>query len=267
MGILTLISDYGLADHYVAVVKGAVLSRTPDVTIVDISHQVPHFNIREAGYLLRSSFPFFPKGTVHLIGVNETESDATPHRIVKYDGQFFIGADNGIFTELFGDEPEEVWDLYAAQGSYSPSFPLLNKFVPAACLILSGGELNTIASRADKFKDGERQRPIIDSDGIRGSIIHIDHYGNLITNIDRTLFNEVFEGKPYLIELRSRKKLVNRISETFTDVVSGEQLAIFNNEGLLMIAISFGSPEKGEGGGAQQLLGMNVGSSIRIIFR
>lgn len=267
MGILTLISDYGLTDHYVAVVKGAILSQVPSTTIVDISHNVVRYNVREAGYLLRSSFAVFPKGTVHLIGVNEIASDATPHRIVKYSGQFFIGADNGIFTELFDDAPEEVWDLTMPSKSTSLSFPMLNRFVPAACFILQGGDLNEIATRIDTFNEGERLRPIVDVDGIRGSIIHVDSYGNLITNVDRKLFEEVFGGKPFLIELRSKKKLVNKISEKFIEVISGEQLALFNNEDLLMIVVSFGSPEKGEGGGAQQLLGMSVGSAFSIIYK
>ncbi|MDP4827834.1 MAG: SAM-dependent chlorinase/fluorinase [Flavobacteriales bacterium] len=267
MGILTLISDYGLTDHYVAVVKGAVLAQVPDVKIVDISHNVVRYNVREAGYLLRSSFNVFPKGTVHLIGVNEIESEKTPHRIVKFDGQYFIGADNGIFTELFDDLPEEVWDLTLPSNSTSISFPMLNRFVPAACFILNGGDLNEIAKPIEAFNEGERLRPIVDVDGIRGSIIHVDSYGNLITNVDRKLFDEVFQGKSFMIELRSKKKLVNKISEKFMEVISGEQLALFNNEGLLMIVVSFGSPEKGEGGGAQQLLGMSVGSAFSIIFK
>ena len=94
--IITLTTDWGLRDHYAGVVKGAILSRLPDARIVDISHIIQPYNVKQASFILRNAFTSFPAGTIHIVGINTEESDQTPHIALEYDGHYFIGTDNGI---------------------------------------------------------------------------------------------------------------------------------------------------------------------------
>ena len=97
MSIITLISDFGLKDHYVGILKGKIYSQFPEVNIVDISHFVSKFNIFDASYLLEVSYHHFPKGTVHVMAVDAAQTQDTNHVALLYDGHYFIGADNGVF--------------------------------------------------------------------------------------------------------------------------------------------------------------------------
>jgi S-adenosylmethionine hydrolase len=264
MGILTLTTDYGLRDYYVAQVKGAILSALPQAQIVDISHLVGRFNIKEGGFTLRHAAKTFPKNTVHLIGVHEAGEGE--YLIIRAGSHFYIGTDNGIFTEIFGDAPVEVFRLLLDSTKPLSPFPMLNVFVPAAVHLAAGGEVTDIAEPISGFSDSIRQAPIVTDTEIRGAVVHVDHYGNLITNISKSLFEEALQQRSFTVELRSKKKSLQRISTTYHEINRGDQLGLFNNEGLLLIAVNLGSPERGEGGGASQLLGMQVGSAVRIVF-
>ena len=106
MAIITLTSDWGLKDHYAGAVKGAILSKMPGARIVDISHQIPSFEIEQAAFVLKNAYSNFPKGSVHILGINTEESDKYAHTVVEVDGHFFIGTDNGIFSLLFDKKPD-----------------------------------------------------------------------------------------------------------------------------------------------------------------
>ena len=108
MAIITLTSDWGYSDYYVAAVKGAILSQIPDAVIVDITHEITPFNVRQAGFVLKNCFRDFPKGTIHIIAVDTIETLDIPHVVVKADGQYFISADNGIFGQILTDFEEAV---------------------------------------------------------------------------------------------------------------------------------------------------------------
>ena len=101
MPIITLTSDWGYKDHYIGAVKGAILHRMPDATIVDISHSIPPFNVEHAAFVLKNCYHNYPEGTVHIIGVNTEESDKNPHTAIFIDGHYFIGADNGVFSAAY----------------------------------------------------------------------------------------------------------------------------------------------------------------------
>lgn len=97
MAIITLTTDLGLKDHYVAAIKGSILSRIPEITIVDISHQIPTYNIQDAAFIIKNAYPNFPKGSIHIIGIKAEQTNQSSHIIIFSDGHYFIGADNGIF--------------------------------------------------------------------------------------------------------------------------------------------------------------------------
>ena len=129
MAIITLTTDLGMKDHYVSAIKGTILSRIPQATIIDISHQIPTYNIQDAAYIIKNAYPNFPKSSIHIIGIKAEQTNQSSHVIVRSDGHFFIGADNGIFSFL--ESPiEKIIELPAALST----FPTRDIFAIAASL-------------------------------------------------------------------------------------------------------------------------------------
>ncbi len=264
MAILTLTTDYGTADHHVASVKGAVYKQLPDARIVDISHSVSPFDIAEAAFQLRQCYAHFAKGTVHLIGVNAQFSENAPHRIAEYDGHFFIAADAGVFSLIFDREPDAVFDINLPSDSDILTFPVLHILVNAACHLMRGGTPEVISKHVDSIHVAQRLRPLLEEDAIRGHVIYVDRFGNLVTDIMNTLFKEVRKERDFTIQLRTGKTRISKISTHYNEVAEGERVALFNTNGNLEIAINKGAP--GNGGGASQLFGLRKGDLILIIF-
>jgi S-adenosylmethionine hydrolase len=257
MAIITLTTDLGLKDYYVSAVKGAILRQLPEVTIIDISHLIPSFNIQEAAYVLRNSYPGFPDGTVHIVGVNAEATDQTPHIGLAVSGQYFIGADNGIFSLLFDKVPDKVVELNLKHDSNSPVFPTRDIFAKAACHLARGGSLDLIGAVRNGVKERIMFRPVSMGDNLRGSIIYIDSYSNVVTNITQELLKETGKGRLFSIHFGSHE--IDRLSRTYQDVVEGEILAMFNAAGHLEIAMNHGK--------ASQLLNLHLGDTVTILFQ
>lgn len=257
MAIITLTSDLGLKDYYVSAVKGSILSQLPDVTIVDITHLIPSFSIQEAAYVLKNSYPNFPEGTVHIIGVNAEATPQTPHIGLLVSGHYFIGADNGIFSLMFDKVPDKIVELNLTHDSSSPSFPMRDIFAKAACHLARGGKLDLIGLSKEGINERILFRPVTVGDNIRGSIIYIDWYSNVVTNITHNLVKEVSKGRPFVIRFGSNE--IKQISKTYHDVVAGEILAMFNTAGHLEIAMNSGK--------ASQLLNLHMGDTITLFFQ
>lgn len=256
MAIITLTTDFGLKDHYVSALKGAILSQLPSANIIDISHDIEKYNLLETSYILKETYPSFPQKTVHIIGVNTELSSSGGFVLVEHAGHYFIGADNGIFSLLFEEGPAVIRELILEEGQ-KLSFPTRDIFAKIACQIAQGADINTIG----KPKDGLLQRIAFRAtsmgDNIRGSYVYIDSYGNVSTNIDRQLFQQVGKGRPFIIELARHS--IERISKEYSDVPEGEVLAIFNASGFLEIAIRNGK--------AAGLLSLKISDSITIRFQ
>ena len=199
MAIITLISDMGTRDHYVAAVKGAIFTQYPEAVIVDISHSIAPFNNMHAAFVLRNAWHEFPKGTVHIIGVNPEADGQTPHVVVRHSGHYFIGADNGIFSLLFDSKPEEVYELTLKLDTDHLAFPTKNIFVKAACHIARGGIVEVLGRKVNSLREQLNVRPVVMDETIKGEVIHIDHYGNVVTNITKTLFSSVVKHHNFKI--------------------------------------------------------------------
>lgn len=265
MAIITLTTDMGERDHYVAVVKGAILSQHPEARIVDISHAITPFDNAHAAFVLRHAYPEFPRGTIHIIGVNpETDGGQNPHLVVRHDGQFFIGADNGIFGLLFDGMPHEAFELTMMLDDDHLSFPTKSVFVKAACHLARGGTADVIGRKVVRIREQIGFQPAMDANTIRGKVMHIDHYGNLITNIRQGLFKELGKGRRFVITFGRSKDDINRLHRSYEEVPQGEKLAFFGANGLLQIAVNKGA--EGAGGGAASLLGVYVGDPVRVEF-
>ena len=262
MAIITLTTDMGLRDHYVAAVKGAIISQHPEARIVDISHQIAPFDNQHTAFVLRNAYPEFPRGTIHIIGVNSEADGHTPHLIVRHDGHYFIGADNGIFSLLFDGKPHEAFELTIKLDTDHLAFPTKNIFVKAACHIARGGTPEVIGRKVLEVREQLSFRPVMLDDAIKGAVIHIDAYGNVVTNIKREHFNDLIKAHTFKICFGRTMHDIKEINNTYSDVPEGERVAFFGATGFLEIAVNRGVA--GGGGGAAQLLGLRVSDPVRL---
>lgn len=239
MSIVTLISDWGLTDYYVGAVKGKLLSLMPDLTIVDISHTVHPFDIEQTAYILKHSFPHFPDGTIHIIGVNDIASKSTPHIVVEFKKHFFICADNGIMNIIIGKEhPDNIIDVDFNQDSDLYNFPTKDLFLKLAVHIAQGKPLADLGHEKSALSClVQISEPVIDHKLIKGRVIHVDNYSNVITNISRDLFKSIQKGRKFVIDPCPGYE-IHHLSDSYLDVDANMLVAFFNDNDLLEIAIN-----------------------------
>ena len=260
MPIITLTTDLGITDHYLGAVKASILRQLPEAKIIDITNQVPPFNIRHAAFVLSNCYKEFPQGTIHIVGVDAESKLEAPHIAIFANSHYFIGAENGIFSLILDVKPDKIVELNITQDSDNLTFPTKDVFVKAACHIARGGTLEVIGTPKPNFSvERSSFKATFDNNSIRGSIIHVDSYGNAITNINKDLFKQVAKGRSFTIHLGNRGHYsINNLHKKFTEVPSGEVLALFISTGHLKIAMNEGS--------ASSLMGLNLNDIIRIEF-
>lgn len=258
MAIITLTTDLGLKDYYVGSVKGAILSQFPEAQIVDITHLIKPFDILQASIVIRNCYRDFPEGTVHIIGISPEAGLNTRHLAMKVQGQYFIADDNGIFSLIFDSAPDELVELSIPHASDMLTFPTKDVFVTAACHLARGGSLEVIGKPVQNLIERTMFRAVSEENLIRGIAVYVDHYGNVLTNIDQQLFLQHSRDRDFVIHLRRSEYEIRAISRAYSDVPGGEKLALFNSAGFLEIAINKGN--------AHQLLGINQSDIIRIEF-
>lgn len=264
MAIITLITDMGTKDHYVAMVKGAILTQDPAAVIVDITHAIKPFHNPEAVHVLRNAYPAFPEGTIHIVGVNPEADRFTVHVVAKHNGHYFIGADNGIFPLAFDGMPDEAYEITMKLDDDHAAFPMRTVFVKAAAHLARGGKPETIGRRLTSLRELFNIKPTADDQCIVGQVVYIDHYGNVITNVKRALFDEVRQRRPFRISFGHSADDITRLHTTYGDVPNGVCLAFFNASDNLEIAVNKGV--EGSGGGAARLLGLRETDPVRIEF-
>lgn len=256
MPIITLTSDWGHSDHYIGAVKGSILSLLPDVKIIDISHQVAPFNIEQAAFILKNCYKNFPKGTIHIIGVNTEESDKNPHTVVFIDDHYFIGTDNGIFSMIFDKPPKKIIELNIMQDSDYFTFSTRDRFVKAAIHLAEGKKIEDLGVERKKVNEKILFKPAVEKNIIKGIIIYIDSFENVITNITEQLFKKIGKGRKFSVLFRGES--INKIYKSYNDVPVGEIVAIFGSNGHLEIAINQGN--------ASGLLGLGINDTVMIEF-
>ena len=256
MSIITLTSDWNTDDFYSAAVKGRILSRCPAARIVDITNQVPPFNISLAAFQLKYSYKHFPAGSIHIIAVNSEIMQNHPCVVLKADDHFFIGADNGIFGLILDKDPDEIVTI---EDQNSGTFPELTVFADAACQINQTGKLPEYGIKFEKLHNQVPMLPTIEESVINGSVIYIDSYKNVLTNIHIELFQQIGKGRSFEILVQSNHYRIKSLNRKYGDSSPGELLALFNSLGLLEIAINQGN--------AADLLNLALNSSIRIKFK
>jgi S-adenosylmethionine hydrolase len=258
MAIVTLTTDLGTKDFYAASIKGRIYSLCPSATIVDITHEVPPFDKEIAAYSLKNTFCDFPKGSIHIIGVDPVEKDNQQHVVVFQDGHYFISADNGVFSFLFNKIPRQVLKIKLSDISKETTFPVKDVFAAAAAHIAGGKEITEITSGKHILVDRNSIVPTLESNTISGHAIYVDSMGNITADITKATFKQVGMGRNFEISFRRPDNSIKKISSYYNQVPKGEKLALFNNCNNLEIAINEGS--------ASKLFGMKRGDIIRINF-
>lgn len=257
MAIITLTTDLGSKDFYQAALKGSLLKLLPTANLVDISHDIPAFNIPQAAFVLKNAFHYFPNETVHLIGIDSVYQENTRYLALRYQDHFFVGSDNGIFSLLFDEEPDEVVEINIMQDLNFLHFPLSDILAKAASHLANGGKLKDIGLPMDSIKQRMTLQPVIEGDIIRGSVIYIDAFQNVITNITKELFTRQQKNRNFSLYFR-RNESITSMSWHYNEVPEGEKLCLFGISNHLEIAINKGN--------ASGLLGLHLGDIVRIEF-
>ena len=275
MAIITLTTDFGEKDHFAGATKGAIYNELPDVRIVDISHSVSPFSIPEAAYIIFNAYSSFPKGTIHIIGIDSEINAENKHIAIKLDDHYFICANNGIMSMICAEiAPERIVEINIHDKIQS-SFPVLDVFVKVACHIARGGTLEVIGKVITEIKPIKNIVPYVNDDQaqIIGSIIYIDNYGNVITNIKRPFFEKIQKGRPFEISVRNYK--FKKIHFKYSDIVNfdipedrrndeGRGLVVFNGSNYLEIAVY--KSNSATVGSASTLMGLNLMDTVTVNF-
>lgn len=256
MAIITLTSDWGQADYYVAAVKGTIYSALPDATIVDITHNIEPWDIASAAFIIKNCYKTFPEGTIHIIAVETEESSNKPHIALKADGHYFIGTDNNIFSLILGDTPYEAITIEVFQDSDFFTFTTRDRFVKVAAMIAKGLPFSEIGKPYPQIRQCVTIQPTIDAGSIHGIITFIDSYENAVTNITKELFDKVRNGRNF--EIKFGKYSINKICQGYTEVKISNVVALFGTHGFLEIALNHGK--------AASLMGLSRDMSVDIIF-
>ena len=273
--IITLTTDFGEKDHFAGAVKGAIYSEMETIKIVDISHSISPFHISEAAYIIQNAYKNFPSGSIHIIGIDSELNPENKHIAVYLDEHYFICANNGIISMLTSEiNPEKIVEINVHDNIES-NFPVLDVFVKVACHIARGGTLEVIGKPIAEIKELIGIKPVVNPENnqIIGNVIYIDNYGNVICNINKSLFEEIGKGRSFTIQARSIKftTIYNRYSDFINfenpkskRVEDGKKLTLWNSSGYLELAIYKSNPNTV--GSASSLFGLNYRDTISINF-
>lgn len=249
MPLITFLSDFGLQEQYVAVVKASILKQLPQQVFLDISHEVKMGNISQAAYLLKSIISECEDGTIHIVAVGTTQTQE--HLLVHYKNQYFLGPNNGIFSICFNEEID-LADFYEIPLETNTNFPTKDLYSKSIVDLIVNGTSELLKKENIIKKIG--RKPIIQQNTITGHVIYIERHGNLITNITKEFFQSFVNKNRFIVSFEYEK--VRQIHSGYHDVDYGDCVVFFNSNDVLEIAINYGN--------AAELLGMKYDSVIKI---
>jgi len=252
MQVITLTTDYGQKDFYVAQLKGSILSKVNEVHFVDISHSLERYDIVQTALFLESTFPHFPIGTIHIVSVLNYYGPQNDFLITKQKDQYFITPNNGVLSLLFPTISEE--EVYSIDFNFQN---LSELFAHCVAAINHGLGIEDLGHSCKNFIRKMGIQPVVTRSQIRGTIIHIDHYENVVINIKRSDFENLRNGRPFEIYYKQNDPIC-RLSGNYNDVDVGESLCLFNSSGYLEIAVNMGK--------AATMYNLNKDETIQINF-
>ncbi len=258
--IVTLTTDFGLADHYVGTMKGVILGICPHAQIVDISHEVAPFGISDGAYLIAQAYRFFPKETVHIVVVDPGVGSKRRPIVMEAAGQFFVAPDNGVLSMIYSREKHKVRvianDRYFLK-PVSRTFHGRDIFSPVAAHLAAGVRTSRIGKRIEDYVRPPFVKPVRSgAKSLKGSVLRIDRFGNVITNFRGSDIRKQVDGK-FTLALGSRRVAI--LAQSYAERPQGELFVIEGSGGYLEISLNRGS--------AAQLIGCQAGSPVELVIR
>ena len=258
--IITLTSDFGTQDHYVSAMKAVMLGIAPDSRFIDVSHDIPPQDIMAGAWVIRNSAFLFPPETVHLVVVDPGVGTDRLPIVLKVEDQYFVGPDNGIFSLLYTQFECEAYKLNKTKywrDVRSRTFHGRDIFAPVAAHLAAGVPIEKLGDPIKDLVSYHWAVPIGDKDGVQGWVIHIDRFGNLITNISEELLEETAGRRKVRVYVGNT--IIDHMVNTFGDVEPGEPAAFIGSSGMLEVGINKGN--------AAQMLGVDKGAQISLVLQ
>jgi len=258
--IITLLTDFGTKDHYVASMKGVILNINPRCLLIDITHQVSPQDIWEGAFILANAYSYFPKGTIHLSVVDPGVGGARKPLLLVTQNYCFVGPDNGLFTMI--TQKESVKQIIALDkqkyhlSKVSSTFHGRDIFAPVAAHLSLGTKPNALGHKIDSLLWLGFEGPFIREGKLLGEILHVDTFGNLVSNIDEGKLFRFIRGRPFVIQ--AGRKCIPYLKNGYSDGKKGELIAVLGSGGFLEISIREGN--------AQKVLKVKRGNPIQIII-
>jgi S-adenosylmethionine hydrolase len=241
--IIALLTDFGTRDHYAGTMKGVVLGICAEVTLVDLSHDIPPHDVLAAALELAAAYKYFPSGTIFLVVVDPGVGSQRRGLAVDTGDYRFVAPDNGVLTAVLKESPPkrvvELTERRYARPTVSKTFEGRDRFAPAAAWLAKGVELSALGRSAGDYQRLVMPVPQVTDSAVIGEVIRVDRFGNLVTNIDNKLFDKFSQSAA--IELLAGPHRINRVVATYAEATDGEPCALFGSTDHLEIAVNAAS--------------------------
>jgi S-adenosylmethionine hydrolase len=237
--VITLMTDFGTKDGYVGAMKGVILGINPRCTLVDITHEISPQGVFEGAFVLGSAYRSFPQGSIHLTVVDPGVGTGREGLVVETEEYAFVGPDNGIFTWIYRNE--KVTQVVGIRNKdfvrkpISQTFHGRDIFAPVAAHLSLGRDPGEFGVRVDTWSEIEIPEPRATDNGFTGEVIHIDHFGNLVTNLSRRLLDSFTHGEPLHIIMKGKR--ITGLRAAYGEARKGELMAIFDSFDLLEVSL------------------------------
>lgn len=256
---IALLSDFGTRDHYAGVMKGVVLSICPDAVLVDISHDLPAHDIPFAARELAATYKYFPAGTIFLVVVDPGVGSARRGIAADVGDWRFVAPDNGVLTAVLQEAPPkkvvELTERRYARPTVSRTFEGRDRFAPAAAWLAKGIQLPALGRAVSDYVQIDLAQAVLLGGEIRGEVVRVDRFGNVVTNVDRRLC-EKLTGAEGTMRIEVGGRLVERVVSTFSEIGVGDVCALFGSTDHLECAAHAAS--------AAEVLGVGVGAAVTV---
>lgn len=258
--VVALLTDFGTRDHYAGVMKGVILSLAPEATLVDISHDLPAHDVPAAALELAAAYKYFPSGTIFLVVVDPGVGTARRGLVAEAGDWRFVAPDNGVLTAVFQDAPPkkvvELTERRYARPTVSRTFEGRDRFAPAAGWLAKGGiQLAAFGRAVTDYHLLDLPKPCLDGDVLRGVVVRVDRFGNVVTNLDRRSCERLTNGTT-AVRLTVAGQNAGRIVATYSEVGADELCGLFGSTDHLEIAARASS--------AAERLGVSPGAPVEL---
>jgi len=252
--LITLTTDFGSRDGYVAQMKGVILGINPQARLIDVTHDIESFDIMEAALVIRGLSEYFPAGTVHVAVVDPGVGSSRRGIVMRLNGRFYVGPDNGLFSLVFArsraSDVREISNSNLFLRQPHPTFHGRDVFAPAAAHLSMGIAFDAVGAVVEDPVILSIPEPIQTEDGIEGEIIHLDRFGNLTSNIESGMLHRSVDS------VQTGGWEIKGIKKFFSEVPTGAPIAVINSFGFLEIAVNLGN--------ASLDLGVQKGSRVKV---